>query len=123
MAQIEVASVAIGVSVQVQCYGVVIDGQMRGSVKSGETLAFPVVPGIHTVRLETGRNSPAPVKVVVSGTTSLLCQTTARRLFGIFAAGEPETRIAVREREEAPAYVWCGPEEALTRGGLFAAGD
>jgi hypothetical protein len=102
MAEIEVASAAVGVSGQVQIYDVMIDGQSRGRVQSGERITFPVTPGVHTVRLATARNSPPPVKVVVFGTTSLLCQTKTKMLFGIVPTGEPHTHIVVREHAEVP---------------------
>jgi hypothetical protein len=108
MAEIEVASVAVGVSGQVQTYDVMIDGQTRGRIQSGERVTFPVAPGVHTVRLATARNSPPPVKVVVFGTTSLLCQTTTKTLFGL-RTGEPRTQIVVREHSDAPQGItWCG---------------
>jgi hypothetical protein len=123
MAQIEVASMAVAGGGRAQSYRVVIDGQARGCVQSGETRRFAVVPGIHTVRLETARNAPVSVKIVVSGTTTLQCHTKARRLFGLLSAGDSETRIVVRERDDAPEFIWRGPEEALGQGAMLAAGD
>jgi hypothetical protein len=121
MAEIEVAAVAVGVSGQMQPFEVVIDGETRGHVATGETRLFSVVPGIHTVRLATGRNSPPPVKVVVFGTTSLLCQTKNRLRFGLFPVGEPETQIVVRERDEMPVIAWKGPERGMEVAELFGA--
>jgi hypothetical protein len=131
VAEIEVVSP--GISGMVHSYEVMIDGQKRGSVKSGETRIFPVVPGIHTVRVVTARTSPPAVKVVVSGTTSLMCQTRPKLRFGLFPTGEPETQIVVREREEIVAreggITWRAPANdsaSLDEGNealLYEAGD
>jgi hypothetical protein len=93
MAEIEVAAVAVGVSGQMQPFEVVIDGETRGHVATGETRLFSVVPGIHTVRLR----------------------------FGLFPVGEPETQIVVRERDEMPVIAWKGPERGMEVAELFGA--
>jgi hypothetical protein len=98
MSAIEVEAIVAGVSDPKQAHEVLIDGQRLGTVHGGETRLFAVSPGIHTVRLMMNGYSPPPVKVVVGfGKTSLVCQTTARKLFGVFPVAAPTTQILVRE--------------------------
>jgi hypothetical protein len=102
MSAIEVERIAVGPSDKSQIYEVIIDGQVRGCVKCGETRIFEVPPGIHTVKLELDLYSSPPVKVVVGmGKTSLVCQTRQQRRFPFFAARTPSTKILVREEVEA----------------------
>ena len=85
MSAIEVERIGVGPSDRDQVYEVVIDGQVRGCVKCGETRIFEVPPGIHTVKLALDLYSSPPVKVVVGmGKTSLMCQTRQQRSFPFF---------------------------------------
>jgi hypothetical protein len=104
MSAIEVERIGVGPSDKGQVYEVVIDGQVRGCVKCGETRIFEVPPGIHTVKLALDLYSSPPVKVVVGmGKTSLICQTRKQRRFPFFAPRAPSTQILVREEVEALA--------------------
>jgi hypothetical protein len=98
MSAIEVERIGGGSSDKKHAYEVVIDGQLRGCVKCGETRIFEVPPGIHTVKLGLDVNGSPPVKVVVGmGKTSLICKTRTARRFPFFAPSVPSTRILVRE--------------------------
>lgn len=104
MSAIEVERIGVGPSDRDQVYEVVIDGQVRGCVKCGETRIFEVPPGIHTVKLALDLYSSPPVKVVVGmGKTSLMCQTRQQRSFPFFRPRTPSTQILVREEVEALA--------------------
>jgi len=104
MSAIEVERIGVGPSDREQVYEVVIDGQVRGCVKCGETRIFEVPPGIHTVKLSLDLYSSPPVKVVVGmGKTSLMCQTRQQRSFPFFRPRLPSTQILVREEVEALA--------------------
>ena len=115
MAAIQVEAIVAGLSERFQSHEVLIDGQRRGTVKGGEIRSFEVSPGIHTIRLDMDHHSSPSVKVVVGfGKTSVVCQTTARRRFGILAP-LPNTQIQVREEPDMmPAVtkpiVWRGGE-------------
>jgi hypothetical protein len=101
MSAIEVERIGVGPSDKGQVYEVVIDGQVRGCVKCGETRIFEVPPGIHTVKLELDMYRSPPVKVVVGmGKTSLVCQTRQQRRFPFFGPRMPSTQILVREEVE-----------------------
>jgi hypothetical protein len=107
MSAIEIERVGSGSSESRYVYEVLIDGQVRGCVKCGETRIFDVPPGIHTVKLGLDLYNSAPVKVVVGqGKTSLVCRTRQKRRFPFFAAGEPSTRIYVREEAEQVVIPW-----------------
>jgi hypothetical protein len=113
MSAIEVERIGVGLGDKGQIYEVVIDGQVRGCVKCGETRIFEVPPGIHTVKLELDLYSSPPVKVVVGmGKTSLVCQTRQPRRFPFFAARVPSTQILVREEVEA---IFSAPPARMPR--------
>jgi hypothetical protein len=116
MAAIEVEAIVAGLSERFQSHEVLIDGQRRGTMKGGETRLFEVPPGIHTIRLKVEQHSSPAVKVVVGfGKTSVVCQTTARRRFGLFSSPLPNTQILVREEYAATPIadriVWRASEE------------
>jgi hypothetical protein len=48
---------AIGVEIRRGIYDIVVDGRPAGSVKLNESIAIPVEPGLHTLRVRNGRNS------------------------------------------------------------------
>ncbi len=101
MSAIEIERIALGPNVAGQAYEVVIDGEVRGRIKCGETQLFEVMSGVHTVRLGPEQHS-APMKVVVGmGKTSLICHTRQHRRFPFFPPGKPNTQILVREEVAA----------------------
>ena len=128
MAAIQVEAIVAGLSERFQSHEVLIDRQRRGTVKGGESRSFEVPPGIHTVRLAIDRHSSPSVKVVVGfGRTSVLCQTTGRRRFGLFAPAL-DTQIQVREEPEivppaAGRIVWRGGEENARVQPIYVAAD
>src|SRR5271170_1039145 len=102
MSAIEVERIGVGPTDKSEVYEVIIDGQVHGCVKCGETRIFEVPPGIHTVKLELDLYSSPPVKVVVGmGKTSLVCQTRQPRRLPFFGSRGPSTQILVREEVEA----------------------
>jgi hypothetical protein len=117
MSGIQVEATIEGLAERYQLHEVVIDGQRCGTLKGGETRVFDVRPGVHTLKLAMDSYTSPPVKVVVGyGKTRVLCQTTVRRWFGVFAS-LPDTQIIVREEPElalpaGPEIVWREPEAA-----------
>jgi hypothetical protein len=91
-----------GSSTDQQCvYHVLINGERRGALKSGESEMFEVPPGIHTVKLGLATyNSPAVKVVVGMGTTSLVCRTNQERRYPLFGPLVPSTQMVVHEEAD-----------------------
>ncbi len=93
-------------------YKVVIDGQMRGHIASGETRAYDVDMGIHTVKFRVDPYSSPAIKVAVLGSTRLLCNSGVAHAFGLMAFLTPASWIQVRE-EDVPPPVPADPYASI----------
>lgn len=84
-------------------YSIIIDGRVRGVVQNRESWAFDVEAGTHTVSIRVGQYSSPPIKLVVEGSTRLVCHSGVAAAFGLLALTNPSDWISVREETEAMA--------------------
>jgi diguanylate cyclase (GGDEF)-like protein/PAS domain S-box-containing protein len=79
---------------------VIIDGQMRGSIRALERWSFEVAAGTHTVSFQVDFYHSPPVKVLVVNRTRLICRSSAAHALGLLAVFSPGSWITVHEEDD-----------------------
>lgn len=114
-------------------YKVIIDGQVRGTIRHNETCAFSVQGGTHSVSFQVGDYYAPPMKVAVVNKTRLICWSTMAHALGLMAWVNPATWISMLEEdaclpgETAPVIEMPGGEDSdesfeLRRSKLWSGG-
>jgi diguanylate cyclase (GGDEF)-like protein/PAS domain S-box-containing protein len=79
---------------------VIIDGQVRGSIRALEKWAFEVAAGTHTVSFQVDFYHSPPTKVLVVNRTRLVCRSSVAHAFGLTAVFSPGAWISVHEEDD-----------------------
>ena len=85
-ATLEVTHKAIGAEVRRAPYDVVVDGTRVGSVEMNGTITIEIEPGLHTVRVRSGRNSSAARTFQAGEGETVAYRCTGKRFLPIFLA-------------------------------------
>jgi hypothetical protein len=88
VARLELERKADGYVDRVRKYKLVVDGEQRGTIGRGETLAVDVAPGEHTVMLKIDwvRSQKLTADVADGETVRLWCEPAARPATGLWYA-------------------------------------
>lgn len=80
---------------------VIIDGQVRGSIRARERWSFEVPAGTHTVSFQVDLYHSPPIKVLVVNRTRLVCRSSVAHALGLLAVFSPGSWISVHEEDDA----------------------
>jgi len=78
---------------------VIIDGQIRGSIRALEKWSFEVAAGTHTVSFQVDFYHSPPIKVLVVNRTRLVCRSSVAHALGLSALFSPGSWISVHEED------------------------
>jgi hypothetical protein len=100
MATLELERTADGYVDRARKYKLVVDGEQRGAIARGETLAVDVTPGQHTVMLKIDwtRSQPLTIEVPDGQTVRLSCEPAASALTVLWYATFGRTRYITLQR-------------------------
>jgi PAS domain S-box-containing protein/diguanylate cyclase (GGDEF)-like protein len=94
-------------------YKVVINGEVRGSIKQNEKWAYVVPPGTHVVSFRIDHYRSAPLKVAVINRTRLVCRSSFWHAFGMLAMLGSNDWVTIREEDETLELERVQPADAV----------
>src|SRR5271170_4596874 len=100
---------------------VIIDGQLRGSIRALEKWSFEVAAGTHTVSFQIDFYHSPPTKVLVVNRTRLVCRSSVAHALGLTAVFSPGTWIAVHEEDDVHTIETPYPGDLVDAPGRQAA--
>jgi len=91
---------AIGVEVRRGTYGIVVDGQLAGSLEMNDTIELPVEPGRHTVKVTSGRKSSRTQSFAIAENQTVAFRCTGKSFLPIFLLSFIVPSLALHLRRE-----------------------
>jgi hypothetical protein len=90
----------IGVEVRRGTYGIVVDGQLAGSLAMNDTIEIPVEPGRHTVKLASGRKASRTKSFEIADDQTVAFRCTGKSFLPIFLVSFFVPSLALHMRRE-----------------------
>jgi len=92
---------AIGVEVRRGPYDILVDGQSAGFLKMNDTIKIAIEPGLHTLRIRSGRKSSRTQTFEAPDSETVAFRCTGKSFLPIFLASFVIPSLALQLRRDA----------------------